>query len=113
MDRRCAFTRFLAPLLLAAVLSGCSPHTQYFVRQSLREAGFTRAEARCAADGVAAQLAPDQLATLRHPLSGYLMLDQPPERMDIARLLDWLEPQVPAEVHHVVAHYASACRARS
>jgi hypothetical protein len=30
--------------------------------------------------------------------------------MQISELLAWLEPQVPAEVHRVVAHHASACR---
>jgi hypothetical protein len=84
--------------------------TEYFVSQSLRHAGFTRPETKCVVAGVAGQLSGDQLGTLRQPLIRYVMLDRPPEPMPIAELLDWLEPQVPAEVHRVVAHHASACR---
>lgn len=84
--------------------------TEYFVSQSLRHAGFTRAATKCVVNGVAGQLADDQLETLRQPLIRYVMLDQPPRPMQISELLAWLEPQVPAEVHRVVAHHASACR---
>jgi hypothetical protein len=84
--------------------------TEYFVNKSLREAGFTRAEARCAVDGVSGQLTSDQLWELRSPLIGYVMLDDPPERMDVDQFLSWLRKQVSPEIHHVVAHYATHCR---
>lgn len=100
----------VAVLALAASLAGCSMSTQWFIQKSLRNAGFSRAEARCAVDGVMSRLNGDQRWSIRGPLVSYLMLDEPAERMDADRLLAWLEPQLKPEVHHVLAHYATACR---
>ncbi len=85
--------------------------TEYFINQSLKQAGFSRAEARCAVDGVASQLSSDQLWALREPLVGYVMLDEPPARMNVDQLLAWLPSQVSPEIHHVISHYATHCRA--
>lgn len=101
---------FAAALALAASLSGCSMSTQWFIQKSLRDPGFSRAEARCAVDGVVGRLNGDQLWSIRAPLIGYVMLDEPPERMDADRLLAWLEPRIEPEVHRVLAHYAASCR---
>jgi hypothetical protein len=82
-----ALPRRFAPVLVAAALCGCSMSTEYFVSQSLRHAGFTRAATKCVVNGVAGQLADDQLETLRQPLIRYVMLDQPPRPMQISELL--------------------------
>jgi len=102
--------RLPTALVAAAALSGCSMSAQWFIQKSLRDAGFSRAEARCAVEGVASRLNRDQLASVRSPLIGYVMLDEPAERMDVERLLDWLRPRIEPEVHRVLAHYAAACR---
>lgn len=100
----------LTALALAASLSGCSMSAQWFIQKSLRDAGFSRAEARCAVEGVASRLDRDQLGSVRAPLIGYVMLDEPAERMDVDRLLAWLEPRLEPDVHRVLAHYARQCR---
>lgn len=94
----------------AALLAGCSMSTQWFIQKSLRDAGFSRAEAGCAVDGIAGQLGRDQLWSLRGPLVGYVMLDDPATSMDIDQLLAWLRSKVSPEVHHVLSHYAARCR---
>ena len=96
--------------MAALLLAGCSMSTEYFINQSLRDAGFSRSESRCAVDGVAAHLTQDQLWSLRGPLVGYIMLDNPPEPLNVDDFLAWLGKQVSPEIHHVVAHYATHCR---
>jgi uncharacterized protein YqcC (DUF446 family) len=97
-------------LAAAAAACGCSMQTPYFVRQSLLQAGFSKAEAKCAVNGVTAHLTEEQMWSLRPPLTDYIMLDRPPGRMDAGQLLDWLKPQVAPETHQVLAHYATHCR---
>ncbi len=74
------------------------------------DAGLSRAEARCAVDGVAGQLNRDQLGALRPPLLRYVMLDESASPMDLDQLLAWLGSEVSPEIHHVVSHYAAQCR---
>jgi hypothetical protein len=103
--------RVLAGLAALTLVAGCSMSTQWFIQKSLLDAGFSRNEARCAVDGVASQLSQDQLWSLRAPLIRYIMLDNPPMPMDIGRFLAWLSSQVTPEVHQMVTHYATRCRA--
>jgi len=105
------FPRVLVAWMAVASLSGCSMSTQWFVQKSLRDAGFSRAEARCAVDGVTGQLSPDQLSSLRLPLINYLMLHEPPGTMNADQLLEWLGGQVTPEVHQVLSRQAARCRA--
>jgi hypothetical protein len=56
--------------------------TEYFINQV--EGGLlSRAEGRCAVDGVAGQLTSDQLWALRGPLVLTSMLDEPATRMNV------------------------------
>ena len=84
--------------------------TGWFIRKSLLDAGFSKSEARCAVEGVAAHLTPDQLWSVRGPLVGYIILDDPPTPMDIDQLLSWLRLRVSPDIHQVIAHYATHCR---
>jgi hypothetical protein len=96
-------------ILLALALSGCSMTTQYWIRHSLKRAGFDQGEARCATQGIMTHLSGEQLYSIRNAL---LIGERPPRFADADALLAFLQPRVSSEVQSVLAHYAAHCRRR-
>lgn len=96
--------------LLAATISlaGCSMSTLWWVQRGLRDAGFTKPEARCVARGVRGNLSDEQLWTVRRAVAG---LSPPSDGREVEGLLARVEPELALEVHHVLAHYVAQCRA--
>jgi hypothetical protein len=99
----------LSGLVAAALLGGCSMSTEWHIRKTLHQAGFSRVQTRCAIEGIRAQLSRDQLWELRGPLLKYTRPSDPTLLMDEARLLERLRGEVSPEVHHVVTHHLTHC----
>lgn len=100
--------RCIAAALALTMTSGCSMGAEWWIRHRLRDAGFSRAEADCAVEGVAGRLTRAELSEVR---SALLVLGPMNMTGDIDALLAAIEPRLDREIHWVLAQHARACRA--
>lgn len=97
----------LVPLAAFLVLGACSMSSEWWVDRGYRIAGFDRAEAKCATNGVVSQLSEDELTEVRIAVSDP---GRPKAFAGAESLLQWLQPRIAERSYQILAHYARHCR---